>query len=98
MTSYETHPCQQKGALPRASVLSIPLLCVRARAFEERREEGSSVSEGVCDGKELSARSLLTGEEREPRSLSGCEANKEEKEENHEPGRVPRSGFNGLPQ
>lgn len=46
----------------------------------------------------MSGRSILTGQGRESRSLSGCEAEEEEKEENHEPGRVPRSGFNGLPQ
>lgn len=46
----------------------------------------------------MSGRSILTGTERESRSLRGCEAQEEEKEEKHEPGRVPRSGSNGLPQ
>lgn len=54
-------------------------LCVYVCVFRERREEESLVSEWVCDGKELSARSTLIGEERESRSRSGCEAKEDAK-------------------
>lgn len=100
-----TRSYRQKGALPRTKLC--PALCANpfvacgcvclGCVLRERREEESLVSEWVCDGKEPSARSILIGEEREPRSL-GVEEEWRKKEQSHEPGRVPRSGLNGLPQ